>query len=132
MRRLALGIILALTALPLWAEEPMSGAEFEAYTTGKTLLYATEGGEPYGGEDYLPGRKVRWSLLDDQCVDGFWYEAGDEICFAYDDGTGPSCWRFYARPGGLVAYLSGDAAQVLYQTGEAEKPLKCLAPDLGM
>ena len=37
MRRLA--VVLALIAAPALAEAPMSGDAFEAYTTGKTLLY---------------------------------------------------------------------------------------------
>lgn len=130
--RFALGIVFAVLALPALAADPMTGAEFEAYTAGKTLLYSSEGGEPYGGEEYLPGHKVRWSLLDGHCVDGSWYEDGPAICFTYDDGTDPSCWVFYTRPRGLEAHLQGDTQHLLYSTGEAAEPLFCLGPEVGV
>lgn len=128
----ALALLLLLAATPALAEEPMSGAEFEAYTEGKTLLYAHEG-QTYGGEDYLPGRRVRWSFLDGKCLAGTWYDSGELICFSYEDAPdAPVCWRFYAQPGGLRAELDGqDYTQELYETGEADKPLFCLGPEVG-
>ncbi|GKY87253.1 hypothetical protein [Sinisalibacter aestuarii] len=123
----ALALFLASPAL---AQEPMTGAEFEAYTTGKTLLYGI-GGQVYGGEDYLPGRKVRWSFLDGKCLDGTWYEAAGQICFAYVDDPTPVCWVFFETGDGLVAHLNGDETQSLYETGEADEPLFCLGPEVG-
>jgi hypothetical protein len=130
MKALALALLLA--AGPALAEDPMSPEEFEAYTTGKTLLYSFEG-EEYGGEDYLPGRRVRWSFLDGHCLDGHWYDADDLICFVYEDAPeAPVCWRFYRGPGGLRAELFGGGyEQELYETGEAEEPLFCLGPEVG-
>ena len=52
--------LLALT-LPAFGEEPLDGAEFEAFATGKTLSYAV-GGIVYGAEQYLPGRRVIWAF----------------------------------------------------------------------
>ncbi len=43
-----------LSGVAFAAETPMSGAEFEAYATGRTLTYA-ERGVIYGIEEYLPG-----------------------------------------------------------------------------
>jgi len=127
---LALGLA---TALPARAEEPMSATEFEAYVTGKTLYYANEGTR-YGGEDYLPGRRVRWSFLDGRCLEGTWYDAQDLICFVYEDAPeDPICWTFYARPGGLRAVLEGgDLTQELYETDESDEPLFCLGPEVGV
>jgi hypothetical protein len=129
---LALAVAVFGAAGPALAQEPMTGAEFEAYTTGKTLLYDFQG-ETYGGEDYLPGRRVRWSFLDGHCLNGTWYEDAPAICFTYEDAPDePVCWLFYDRPGGLVAELQGAASpQELYETGEAQKPLFCLGPDVG-
>lgn len=128
-----LALALALIATPALAEEPMSAAEFEAYTTGKTLYYAHDGAR-YGGEDYLPGRRVRWSFLDGQCIEGSWYDAQELICFVYEDQPdAPVCWSFYARPGGLHAVLEGgDQSQDLYETGESDQPLFCLGPEVGV
>ncbi len=118
-------------ATPAPAQDEMTGAEFEAYTAGKTLLFGT-GGKVYGGEDYLPDRQVRWSFLDGKCLDGYWYEAAPFICFVYEDEPTPVCWSFFETPGGLVAFLNGDEAEKLYETGEAEEPLLCLGPEVGV
>lgn len=129
MRALALCLVLAA---PATAQEAMNAEEFEAYTTGKTLLYGVMG-EVYGGEDYLPGRRVRWSFLDGQCQEGVWYEEGGEICFVYDHDPEPVCWLFFQTPTGLMAELTGgEGAQVLYETGEADQPLTCLGPEIGV
>ena len=125
----------ALLAAPAFAQDPrgapMTGAEFEAYVTGKTLMYGT-GAEPYGGEDYLPGGKVRWSFLDGRCLEGRWYAEAPNICFVYSDDPEPICWTFYEGPGGLSAQLEGDPDGLLYETGEAEEPLFCVGPDVGV
>ena len=127
----ALVLCLAL-ATPATAQDAMGAEEFEAYTTGKTLLYGVMG-EVYGGEDYLPGRRVRWSFLDGQCQEGVWYEEGGEICFVYDHDPEPVCWLFFQTPSGLMAELtSGEGAQVLYETGEADEALLCLGPEIGV
>ncbi len=129
-------IALATFAAPALAQDPggtpMTGPEFDAYVTGKTLMFGTAGAEPYGGEDYLPGRRVRWSFLDGRCLEGTWYEAAPNICFVYSDDPEPICWTFFERPGGLTALLDGDPDEVLYETGEAEEPLFCLGPDVGV
>lgn len=130
MRRAAVALALVMAA-PVLAEEPMTGAAFEAYTTGKTLLFSTEAGT-YGGEDYLPGRRVRWSFLDGQCLDGRWYEDGQSICFVYVDDPVPVCWLFFETPSGLEAHLDGDESQALYETGVSPEPLFCLGPEVGV
>lgn len=130
IRIFALAALVALAA-PARADTPMTGAEFEAYVTGRTLMYGT-GGAPYGGEDYLPGRRVRWSFLDGRCLEGVWYEAAPNICFVYTDDPTPVCWTFYDTPEGLRASLAEGDGSVLYQTGEAEEPLFCLGPEVGV
>ncbi len=75
MRALVLTALLA--AAPAAAETPLSAAEFESIVTGRTLSYASSGGE-YGAEEYFDGRRVRWSYLDGDCAEGRWYEAGEQ------------------------------------------------------
>lgn len=130
MRRVALLFALALGSTAM-AQEPMTGADFETYTTGKTLHYGT-GGQIYGGEDYLPGRRVRWSFLDGHCLAGRWYDEGPRICFVYEDDPAPVCWEFFSSPGGLIAWLDGDEKQALYEIDEATGPLFCLGPEVGV
>jgi len=130
-RAALLAAVLAALPLAANAQTPMSAAEFEAYVTGKTLLYSAGNGA-YGGEDYLPGRRVRWSFLDGRCLDGTWYDDGPEICFVYEDDPAPICWLFYETPAGLVAEVSGGQGETLYETGEAPGPLYCLGPEVGV
>ena len=99
---------------------------------GRTFTYA-ENGTAYGAEEYLPGRRVRWSFLDGQCKAGFWWEEAGQICFAYEDNPEPQCWRFFMGEAGLVAhYTSSDDAAPLYEVGQSSDPLLCLGPETGV
>lgn len=130
MRHALLGLLLLAT--PVAAQQPMTGAEFERYTEGRTLTFELQG-TPYGIEEYLPGRRVVWSFLDGECKDGTWYEQPPYICFQYDDGTGPQCWEFFQQEGGLSARFAGDPEGAeLYETREASEPMMCLGPDVGV
>jgi hypothetical protein len=127
-------IALALSALPVSAETPMSGAEFEAYTTGKTLTYF-ESGYAYGTERYKKDRKVTWAFDGDDCQDGEWYEPEPGlICFLYEDGIdGPQCWNFFRGTTGLRAKFASDPdGRELYETRPNTKSLQCLGPDVGV
>ncbi len=80
--------------LPAAGAEPMSAAEFEAYTTGRTLTYNSDG-TAYGIEQYLKNRRVRWAFLGDDCVEGYWYESErhDLLCLrerSANRNAGPS------------------------------------------
>ena len=119
-------------ALPALAAEPMSPEAFEAYVTGKTLHYG-DGGAPYGAEEYLSDRRVRWSFLDGKCKDGRWYDDLDLICFVYEDTPEPQCWSFYLEAQGLRAQYENDpGSTTLYEVGEAEEPMLCLGPEIGV
>ncbi|WP_226779172.1 hypothetical protein [Oceaniglobus trochenteri] len=114
------------------AQAPMTAAEFDAYTQGKTLFFEA-GGLSYGVEEYLPGRKVRWSFLDGDCKEGSWYPSGAQICFEYEDGTGPQCWTFFRDTGGLRAIFQGDDPQTaLYEARQSDEPMVCLGPKIGV
>ncbi|MCA0994148.1 hypothetical protein [Alloyangia pacifica] len=126
-----LACLLALLASPLAAAQPMTGAEFEAYVTGKTLYFG-RGGTAYGVEEYLPDRQVRWSFLDGQCKDGSWYQEGQMICFVYEDAPMPQCWSFYREGSGLRAVFENDPGNtVLYEAQQNDEPMLCLGPEVG-
>jgi hypothetical protein len=134
---LFLGAVLSIMAViwpaPLHAQEGsrMSAEAFDAYTRGQTFTYGT-GAEPYGAEEYLDGRRVRWSFLDGQCQDGAWYEDNGLICFVYDNNPDPQCWSFYQTPGGIVARFEDDPSQTtLYEITRSPEPLMCLGPEVG-
>lgn len=124
------------TVLPVAAQAAMDAEEFEAYTEGRTLYFGS-GGTEYGAEDYLPGREVRWSFLDGECIEGIWYErpgpTGPQICFVYEDRPGePQCWVFERGAGGLRATFQGESGTVLYEARRSEEPQVCLGPEVGV
>lgn len=125
-----LAALMLATALP--AAEPMSAAEFEAYTTGKTLYFG-QNGAAYGVEQYLENRRVKWSFLDGRCKDGYWYEDAGQICFLYEDSSGPQCWTFFKAPNGLRAIFENDPeSTTLYEAQQDDKPMLCYGPDIGV
>ncbi len=123
-------LILCL-ALPAAAETPMSAAEFEAYTTGRTLTFSSAG-VAYGVEEYREGREVTWSFLDGRCQEGVWYPEGELICFQYEEIEAPQCWSFFRRGAGLEARFENDPANTtLFETRASEEPMLCLGPEVG-
>ncbi len=135
-RRLSAALVAGLAAaaaLPgAAAQSPMTAEEFEAYTTGKTLYFYSQG-EAYGVEEYRENREVTWSFLDGKCKEGTWYPQGDQICFTYEDNPVPQCWTFYREGGGLRALFEGrETGTELYEAGEADEPMMCLGPDVGV
>lgn len=123
--------LMASAAAPILAAEPLSGAEFDAYATGKTLTFA-EDGLPYGAEQYLPGQRVRWAFDQDTCKEGIWYERDQNICFVYEDGLQPQCWQFFVEEDKLRAVFQGTSGTELYEAWATEGPLACMAPSLGV
>lgn len=124
MRWVALSLVLAA---PAGAETPLSGAEFEARTTGRTMTYAREG-QVWGREQYLAGRKVIWAFEGEDCKRGVWDEPQPGlICFSYDDAPdAQECWRFYGRQDGLFAQsaLALDAGE-LAAMDDSDKGMVC-------
>ena len=130
-----LAVLFAVAATGVIAQTApgLTGQEFEDYTTGKVLTYGVAGA-PYGIEQYLPGRKVVWAFVGDQCRTGSWYEKDRLICFVYDDRTDdPQCWSFYLGGQGLRAHFAGDASgNDLIEVQQSSGPMPCPGPDLGV
>ena len=74
---------------------------------------------------------MRWSFLQGECQDGYWYENGGEICFVYDAFEGPQCWQFFLTSNGLRAEFSGDNSPPLFES-PLNQDLICPGPDVGM
>lgn len=106
MRALALLALLPGMAL---AETPLTGAEFDARTQGRTLTYSRDG-QVWGREQYLKDRKVIWAFEGEGCKNGVWNEPQPGlICFVYDDAPDEQeCWRFFDRPEGIFAQSELD------------------------
>ncbi|MBU2983483.1 hypothetical protein KO498_16880 [Lentibacter algarum] len=131
-----LRITLFILALPtcLAAQERMSGDAFDAFTRGQTFTYGYSE-VPFGAEDYLPDRRVRWSLLDGDCKEGYWYDTPEKlICFVYEDRPDDAhCWAFYVEDGKLRAtFESGEGFGTLYQIERKSEPLLCTGPKIGV
>lgn len=110
----------------------MTAQEFEAYTLGKTFSYGSVGA-PYGREQYLPNRRVRWAFEGGDCQAGEWYEEGGLICFTYDTEPTPHCWSFQRTASGLIARFENDPAiSELYEVEQSSAPLACPGPDVGV
>jgi hypothetical protein len=132
MRLLALAVALATFALPATAQTPLTAEEFEAHVTGKTVTYRQQG-SIFGIEEYLPGRKVRWSVAPGECQYGSWYPQDRSICFVYEYDPEPHCWTFWKEDGTLVAQSdTGIPGFELYETDRNETPLACPGPDIGV
>ena len=130
-------ILASALSAPLMAQDrpaskPLTAEEFDAQSVGKTLFY-NSGGQAYGIEQYLPGRRVRWAFIGDQCMVGHWYQEGAYICFVYETDLNPQCWTFYATPDGLQARFRDDPEGApLVAVEESREPLACQGPDLGV
>lgn len=123
---------LTISVTAAGAETQLSGKEFEAYSTGKTLTYASNG-QVYGVEQYLPNRRVRWAFVDDTCRIGHWYEDAGEICFVYEHDATPQCWTFHLSEGKLLARFISDPPETeLKEVNQSTEPLACTGPDVGV
>ncbi|HEY9040448.1 MAG TPA: hypothetical protein VIN05_16085 [Roseovarius sp.] len=128
----ALLIIFCMIAAPTLAEDRLTAEQFDAYTRGQTFIYGSMG-QPYGAEEYMDGRRVRWSFLDGRCMEGEWYAEGDLICFVYDEEPVPQCWSFRQGSRGLIALFANDPAlDELYEVERSTEPLSCPGPDIGV
>ena len=125
-------VLILIAALGTPAHAQMSAEDFDAYTRGHTLYYGA-GGQAYGGEEYLDNRRVRWSFLDGECQEGYWYEQDDLICFVYENRPDPQCWSFERTGSGLIARFSGETVMSeLYEVERSSEPLMCLGPRIGV
>lgn len=119
---------LALLASPVFADEPLDGDAFEALVTGKTLTFSN-GADPYGVEYYASNRRVVWSFMGGECVNGEWYEertkTGSNICFTYENNDEPQCWQVFDVDGKIRAdFMNTPSTTILYEAVESE-PLIC-------
>ena len=132
---LCAALLLPMLPVPVSGQSgtPMTAEEFDAYVTGRTLTYGI-GGTAYGIEQYLPGRRVLWAFVADECREGVWYPQGQEICFVYDyDPDNPQCWLFWQSEDGLVAQFMNDGGMTeLVEVDQSDGPLTCAGPLVGV
>ena len=125
-------LCLCLLAGPAGAETLMSVAEFEAWSTGKTLDYA-QAGVVIGSEQHLPGRQTLDADVDGPCAEGIWFAQGDAVCFVYAAHEGTHCWYFWRDSGGVTAKPVNAGAEGLpYTVTLSDAPPTCAGPDVGV
>jgi hypothetical protein len=123
---------LVLTSGPALAEVPLTAEEFDSLTRGRTMTWA-EFGTVYGVEQYLPDRRVRWTVLGDDCKTGHWYMNGPAICFQYEDDPAPDCWEITRSGTDLLArYTTNPAEAEPVVVQETTEPLACFGPEVGV
>lgn len=127
-------LVLGLLVTPVWAEDaPLSGAEFDAFVTGKAFSYARDG-VVFGTETYRAGGRLIWLGADGQCLAGSWIAKAGEICFVYDaDGTGIPrlCAQVHARGAGLSAAEHGGGEVIGLPVAWPDLS-GCTGPELGV
>ena len=131
----ALAVVPALAPSPIAAQAntPMTAEEFEAHTTGRTLTFHFED-QPYGVEQYLPGRRVLWAFIGDECTEGVWYPRDDMICFLYEHNPEEQCWHFFLSGNGMRGVFIGPdgPGTELYEVKNTTTPMTCLGPGVGV
>lgn len=124
-------ILCLLTATPALAEQPLSAEAFDALSLGRTMTWA-ELGIVYGMEQYLPGRRVRWTMQGETCMTGHWYPDGDAICFKYETLDDPACWTLLQEGGQVTAFDTDNPPGTSPVTiAETDEPMACFGPDVG-
>lgn len=115
------------------AQTAISPAEFEALATGRTLWFRDESGA-FGAEQYLSGRRSLWRYGDGSCIAGVWWDEDERVCFRYEGGGEPQCWRFVRDGDEIVATFVGpdgaEGAALRLDRIEAD-PLPCAGPKVG-
>jgi hypothetical protein len=128
--RVALALV--LLAGPVLADPPLSAEDFDALTLGRTMTWAAFG-TVYGVEQYLPGRKVRWTFTGDECKTGYWYPDGPAICFQYEGDPEPDCWEITTSgPDLLARYTTDPPGTEPVLVRETTEPLACFGPKVGV
>jgi hypothetical protein len=132
---LTLTTALAL-ATPLMADPPaVTGTQltpqaFETFATGKTFAYAQDG-VIWGRETYLPGRRVMWRAVGEDCQIGHWQAEDMAVCFTYDNQPNAQCWAFSLGASGLIAHFLNDPASPPAYASEEPGAIACPGPEIG-
>jgi len=121
--------LLCLSA-PALADTAMTAAEFEAWSTGRTLDYVADGA-PWGSEMHLPNRATIDADEGGVCRSGHWYPQGDDICFVYEYDSGPFCWRFLKAGDRVIAEFLGEAFADQITVTLSDAPIPC-SPEVGV
>ena len=117
------------------AAQPMDGESFDAFSRGTTLYFADHG-QFFGSEQFFSGHRTVWRSNDGTCINGKWAEINREICFVYDNGSGPFCWAVEEGDSGITVTSrnapDGEPPLVLELTKQNKAPIRCTGPLFGV
>jgi hypothetical protein len=135
-RLILIGLILSTPALaqdPAQDQTPpsdlpagpaLTARSFDALTLGKRFD-TFDPNDLYGVEEFLPGQRSLWRDARG-CKSATWYQAGDMICFRYeDDPENPDCWVYKTIDGVLWGWLDGQANGPTVRLIEGTTPMTC-------
>lgn len=121
-----LTICLSLLCTPTFGQDTMTGEEFGAHVTGRTITFRTDLNPLYGVERYMAGQRVMWSSVEGICQYGVWFESKGDICFRYEGDPEHKCWTIYDEPGGMRGvYTTRAPFTVIYEEPDRNDPLIC-------
>lgn len=128
--RILTSLLCFLFAAPVGAETILNAQEYDDISLGKTI-YLDQGDAFYGAEQHFPGRRTMWKQAGGQCVEGFWYQSGDAICFNYPELADTACWLILQTQEGIKARLVGsEPMEDLLIVAVDTKELLCETPFL--
>lgn len=132
MKYVAAAFLFATTTA---SAEMLTGEAFDQLSRGTTMHF-TANGFPYGSEQFFSDRRTVWRADDGRCVNGKWSYKAPEICFIYDDGSGPFCWMITLEAGTMQVTSAnadeGEAPLVLELSGQDKQPIYCTGPLFGV
>ncbi|MBP7000239.1 hypothetical protein [Amaricoccus sp.] len=126
-------LLVAAAASPGLAESVVAPDAFEAMSVGRTLHFTLDG-QPFGSEQFFPGRRTLWRYAEEGCQRGVWRAEGAAICFAYEGMEGAICWRFLDTGAGHAAALVEGGAETGFRLKLDHidaAPLDCPGPEVG-
>jgi hypothetical protein len=82
--RMSIALCLLASAAP--AQTLMTAEEFDAWSTGAIMDWATNE-DVYERLKFLPGRQILWDDFEGSCKTGRWYPKNGDICFDSDGGS---------------------------------------------
>jgi hypothetical protein len=133
---LLLGLLTLATTPMSQAETLLTAEEFQAYIARDTITYGYSNGVR-GTADYGPDRTLTWAFEGEPCFKGQWFPRGDEICFAFEDGTLSACWHMALGPNGIFGTMTAPPSDTpeplrIFETARSAEPLLCRPPDVGV
>lgn len=120
------GVITALLALPIHAQEQLTPDGFLDLATGRTLTFSSViSGGVVGVEEFIRRDLSVWADDSGRCAYGRIEVRGALLCFIYEDAPDPdNCWIPFLDDGALLV-LSQRTTEVQRISEVTDTPISC-------